>query len=150
MLEGEWSLKDDPCELNEKEFPTDVEALRRARLSITELERLKIENFDKMKAQFAFLEREGKRSGTGFLQWLERKPGAFSLQTSTDRFYSDFLAKLKDGRLVAVEYKGGHLYAGAEEKRMMGELWENTSGGKCVFAMPTAKDWSEIERKIAA
>lgn len=32
----------------------------------------------------------------------------------------------------------------------MGELWEKASGGKCVFAMPTGKDWSEIERKIAA
>jgi type III restriction enzyme len=81
---------------------------------------------------------------------VERKPGAFSLQTSGDRFYPDFLAKLNDGRLLAVEYKGGHLYSDAEEKRMMGELWERASGGKCVFAMPTGKDWSEIERKIAA
>lgn len=288
LLEGDWSLQDYRCELNEKEFPTDVEALRRARLSITELERLKIENFDKMEAQLALFEREESWSEVAFLHWLERnlpeptvtrqdkavwlrqalrhlmetrklsveelayrkfrlraalaqrlkeskheaehsvhqkmlledklfgiredcslvfelgryvydepyrgpielkrhffpmignlkvqgeefecaqylanecaavetwvrnvekKPGAFSLQTSTDRFYPDFLAKLKDGRLLAVEYKGGHLYAGAEEKRMMGELWEKASGGKCVFAMPTGKDWSEIERKIAA
>lgn len=288
LLEGEWSLHDYRCELNEKEFPADVEALRRARLSITELERLKIENFDKMEAQMAFLEREEAWDEVSFLHWLERnlpeasvtrqdkvvwlrqglrylmesrglsvealayrkfrlrgalaqrlkdakheaersvhqkmllehklfgiredctlifelgryvydepyrgaielkrhffpmignlkesgeefecaqylanectsvetwvrnverKPGAFSLQTSGDRFYPDFLAKLTDGRLMAVEYKGGHLYTDAEEKRTMGELWEKASDGKCVFAMPTGRDWGEIERKIAA
>jgi type III restriction enzyme len=288
LLEGEWSLQDYRCELSEKEFPTDIETLRRARLSITELEKLKIETFQRMEAQLAFHELEEAWTEASFLQWLERnlpeatvtrqdksvwlrqglaylketrnltvqelayrkfrlraafeqrlkdakheaertvhqqmllehdlfgtredcalifelsryvydepyrgpialnrhffpvignlrpdgeefecahylanecaavetwvrnvekKPGAFSLQTSGDRFYPDFLAKLKDGRLLAVEYKGGHLFTDSAEKRLMGELWEKASNGKCLFVMPTAKNWSEIERKIAA
>lgn len=286
LLEGEWSLQDYRCELSEKEFPTDVESLRRARLSITELERLKIENFDKMEAQLALFEGTEDWDEVTFLHWLERnlpepsvtrqdkaiwlrqgvrylketrkltveelayrkfrlraaleqrlkeakheaersvhqkmlieneifgmseecslifelgryvydepyrgaielrrhffpiignlkadgeefecaqylanecaavetwvrnvekKPGAFSLQTSDGRFFPDFLAKLKDGRFLVVEYKGGHLYSDAEEKRTMGELWAKATGN--VFAMPTGKAWSEIEKRIAA
>lgn len=74
---------------------------------------------------------------------VERKPGSSSLQTSGDRFYPDFFAKLTDGQMMAVEYKGGHLYTDAEEKRTMSELWEKASDGKCVFAMPTGRDWGE-------
>jgi type III restriction enzyme len=38
-----------------------------------------------------------------------REPGSFWLQTSTDRFYPDFVCKLKEGRYLVVEYKGAHL-----------------------------------------
>jgi len=38
---------------------------------------------------------------------LERRPDtSFWLQTSTDRFYPDFVAELTDGRILVVEYKG--------------------------------------------
>lgn len=49
-----------------------------------------------------------------------------------------------------MEYKGGHLNADTKEKQMIGDLWERTGGGKRDFDMPTEKDWTEIERKIAA
>ena len=52
-------------------------------------------------------------------------------------FSPDFAAQLEDGRLLAVEYKGAHLASGPEthEKRTIGELWERTSTGRCLFAM---------------
>jgi len=38
----------------------------------------------------------------------ERRPlQAFWLQTPADKFYPDFVAKLRDGRCLVVEYKGG-------------------------------------------
>jgi hypothetical protein len=38
---------------------------------------------------------------------LERQPiYSFWLQTSNDRFYPDFIAKLKNGKILVVEYKG--------------------------------------------
>jgi len=41
---------------------------------------------------------------------LERHPEhSFWLQTSTDKFYPDFVAKLEDGRILVVEYKGDFL-----------------------------------------
>jgi type III restriction enzyme len=36
----------------------------------------------------------------------ERSRKGFSLQTSTDRFYPDFVCKLRDGRFLVIEYKG--------------------------------------------
>jgi type III restriction enzyme len=290
LLEGDWKLQDFPCELQEKEFPSDVEALQRARLSITQLEKLKIDFIRKVEAELAFHELEEKWDETSFICWLERnlpeptvtrqekvvwlraalrhlmesrnltleelayrkfrlraalqerlkdakheaaksvhkrllledswfaaredcalifelgryvfdyvydgpvhlkrhffpqignlkpqgeefacaeylanhcdavetwvrnverKPGAFSLQTSTDRFYPDFLAKLKDGRIMAVEHKGARDYdlPDSVEKRALGDLWARASGGNCVFVMTRGEDWSVIEERVAA
>jgi type III restriction enzyme len=73
---------------------------------------------------------------------------SFWLQTSTGRFYPDFVCRLKDGRFLVVEYKGGHLYKDAEEKRLIGELWEKRSKGKCLFVMPTNRDFRMIKAKV--
>jgi type III restriction enzyme len=77
---------------------------------------------------------------------LSRRNTSFRLQTSTDWFYPDFLCQLADGRVLAVEYKGKHLYDGAdaEEKRAVGKVWESRSGGSCLFVMPTEGDFSSI------
>ena len=81
---------------------------------------------------------------------LAGKSTSFRLQTSKDWFYPDFACQLKDGRSLVVEYKGEHLAGGidAEEKRMLGKLWESRSGGRCVFAMPVAGDFAEITKAI--
>lgn len=82
---------------------------------------------------------------------LPRKATSFRLQTSKDWFYPDFLCQLTDGRVLVVEYKGKHLYDGvdAEEKRAIGKVWESRSRGRCVFVMPTEKDFSIIQKAIA-
>ena len=75
---------------------------------------------------------------------IERYPAySFSLPTSTDRFYPDFVALLNDGRLLAVEYKGEHLISAddAKEKENIGNLWAEKSNGKCLFAMVTKEDY---------
>jgi type III restriction enzyme len=71
---------------------------------------------------------------------LERQPlDSFWLPTSSDRFYPDFVARLKDARMLVVEYKGGFLLRGpdANEKNDIGKAWAAASGGKCLFAMVT-------------
>jgi type III restriction enzyme len=77
---------------------------------------------------------------------LERDQYAFWLQTSTDKFYPDFVAKLKDGRFLAVEYKGGHLETSAdtEEKDAIGQLWAARSKGQCLFRMATKKNMRDL------
>lgn len=77
-----------------------------------------------------------------------RRPGySFWLQTSTDKFYPDFVSKLKDGRFLVVEYKGGHLLnQDSKEKKSLGELWAKRSGNTCLFVMPTNKDYAAISR----
>jgi type III restriction enzyme len=79
-----------------------------------------------------------------------RERHSFSLQTTTDKFYPDFVCMLKDGRYLVVEYKGEDRWTNddSREKRTLGELWEIRSGGKCLFVMPKGKDLGAISRKI--
>ena len=82
---------------------------------------------------------------------LERKPiHSFWLQTSTDKFYPDFVCLLTDERYLVVEYKGNHLWTAedAKEKREIGELWEKRSEGKCLFIMPRGPDFDAIRAKL--
>jgi len=64
---------------------------------------------------------------------------SFWLQTSTDKFYPDFVALLEDGRVLVVEYKGGHLdNEDSREKEQIGKIWAEKSGN--LFAMLWKKD----------
>ena len=64
------------------------------------------------------------------------------LPTSTDLFYPDFVAELRDGRILVVEYKGEHIIDSKDtkEKRNLGELWEEKSQGKGLFIMAEKRD----------
>lgn len=84
---------------------------------------------------------------------LERRPrDSFWLQTSTDKFYPDFVAMLQDGRILVVEYKGEYLWSNddSKEKRDLGELWADRSNGSCLFVMLTDKNWEEIKDAVAS
>ncbi|MBC8458914.1 MAG: hypothetical protein H8D67_13045 [Deltaproteobacteria bacterium] len=81
---------------------------------------------------------------------VRRPRYSFWLQTSTDKFYPDFVCKLKDERVVVVEYKGGHLWNDeTREKKALGELWSKRSACTCLFVMRTNKDYAAISRVIA-
>jgi len=75
-----------------------------------------------------------------------RPETSFWLQTSTDRFYPDFVARLRDGRIFVVEYKGEDRWSNddSKEKRALGELYADRSGGRCLFVMPKGPDWPAI------
>ena len=74
---------------------------------------------------------------------LERDAeNSFWLQTSSDKFYPDFVVKLKDGTFAAVEYKG-EVYKtndDSREKELLGELWATESDGLCKFIMAVKRD----------
>jgi type III restriction enzyme len=62
---------------------------------------------------------------------------SFWLPTATDYFYPDFVAELKDGRVLVVEYKGD-AYASNDdsaEKRAVGLAWQRASAGLGLFVM---------------
>ena len=82
---------------------------------------------------------------------IEKEPSySFWLPTHTDNFYPDFAAKLKNGLICVIEYKGTHLASNddTKEKDMLGRLWADKSGGRCRFLMATVKD--EQGRDLAA
>lgn len=73
---------------------------------------------------------------------LEHGHTSFRLPRSTGYFYPDFVAKLKDGRILVVEYKGEHLdeMASEQEKRTIGDLYEKNSDGKALFLWAVKQD----------
>ena len=79
---------------------------------------------------------------------LSNKNGSFRLQTSKHWFYPDFICQLTDGRVMAVEYKGKHLWGDADEKRAVGAVWEARSGGRCLFVMPTDGEFEVVAQKV--
>lgn len=74
----------------------------------------------------------------------------FCLQTSSGKFFPDFVCKLADGRFLVVEYKGEHLRGGpdATEKENVGEVWAKRSEGRCLFTMVGNDDYEEQIRSL--
>lgn len=83
---------------------------------------------------------------------VEHKPTSLWLQTASDRFYPDFLLKMQNGLLVAIEYKGQHLSAekhdDSREKKRIGELWARRSDGRCRFAWVEKSNWQAIRDAV--
>ena len=81
--------------------------------------------------------------------WIRNpsRPGAYSIPYSINRsFYPDFIAELRDGKILVVEYKGDHLKKYDALKECMGEKMEELSGGRHFFAMITAKGAKQPEK----
>ena len=74
---------------------------------------------------------------------VDRTGWAYTLPTSTDLFYPDFVAELVDGRKLIVEYKGADRTDNADsrEKRNIGQRLQEVSGGSVVFL------WAELSRE---
>ncbi|WP_417280476.1 hypothetical protein [Celeribacter sp.] len=87
---------------------------------------------------------------------VSRHPNSFSLPTSTDKFYPDFVAVMEDGRLLVVEYKGKQLSPeesrDSREKELIGQQWAKASEGKAVFVMATMErgDPKEVREQAMA
>jgi type III restriction enzyme len=83
---------------------------------------------------------------SGLKTWVRnlamQPESSFWLQTSTDRFYPDFVAETLDGRLLVVEYKGKDYATNddSKEKKILGEVWAKGSNGRALFVMAVKKD----------
>jgi hypothetical protein len=61
---------------------------------------------------------------------------------TSDKFYPDFVCKLKNGKFLVVEYKGLDRATNddTKEKERLGQLWEARSHGDCIFLMIKGPD----------
>jgi type III restriction enzyme len=69
---------------------------------------------------------------------ISREPEAsFWIQTSTDKFYPDFVCRLTNGKNLVIEYKAASYgdKVDTDEKERLGQLWAARSKGKCLFLM---------------
>ena len=85
---------------------------------------------------------------------LDHGDACFRLPRSSGYFYPDFVAELTDGRVLVIEYKGEHLEdkQSEQEKRDIGRLWEERSGGRALFlwAVRTDDHGQDVRQQIAA
>ena len=64
------------------------------------------------------------------------------------------MALLDDGRILVVEYKGEHLVEYSQEKKNIGEKWEDASNDRALFLMAVKHDekgrdvYRQIEDKV--
>ncbi len=79
-----------------------------------------------------------------------RPKSSFWLQSPFGRFFPDFIAFLHSGKVVAVEYKGAHLYSADDAvlKRQVGELWATLSDGKVGFVMTNGPQWELVRAAL--
>lgn len=63
------------------------------------------------------------------------------------------MSELHDGRILVVEYKGEAYKTNddSKEKRQIGQLWEEKSGGKGLFLMTEKRDARgiDVHRQLA-
>jgi len=73
---------------------------------------------------------------------VRRDHASFWLPLADGRFYPDFVVELTDGRMLVVEYKGDAYVTNDDsvEKRAIGQLWAESSGGRCLFIMAVLQD----------
>ncbi|SED35235.1 type III restriction enzyme [Burkholderia sp. WP9] len=72
LLDADWEISDFDPKLTESEFAHDVEAMRRAALSISQLEKIECDVFDRLDSQLALFGREQGWSPTDLVHWLDR------------------------------------------------------------------------------
>jgi len=74
---------------------------------------------------------------------------SFWLQTSTDKFYPDFVAQLENGRVLVVEYKGGHLdNEDSREKEQIGKIWAEKGGNLFIMVWKKDKQGRDMDAQL--
>lgn len=90
-----------------------------------------VDKFDSYKEEYAVAKYiDGLDNVTTWVRNIAKDhQNSFWLQTSSDKFYPDFIIKLKSGKTVVAEYKGEHLRDNddTKEKELLGNLWASQS-----------------------
>lgn len=72
LLDAEWEISDFDYKLKDSEFSSDVEAMRRASLSISQLEKVECDVYGRLDSQLAFFGKEQGWLVTDLIYWLDR------------------------------------------------------------------------------
>ena len=72
LLDADWEISDFDPYLTEAEFARDVEAMRRASLSVSQLEKIQCDVYDRLDSQLALFGREQGWQQTDLVYWLDR------------------------------------------------------------------------------
>jgi type III restriction enzyme len=72
LLDADWEISDFEYKLSDAEFSPDVEAMRRASLTISQLEKIECDVYDRLDSQLALFGKEQGWAVTDLIYWLDR------------------------------------------------------------------------------
>lgn len=72
LLDADWEISDFDYKLTDAEFSPDVEAMRRASLTISQLEKIECDVYDRLDSQLAIFGKEQGWQVTDIVYWLDR------------------------------------------------------------------------------
>ena len=72
LLDADWEITDFDPKLGEAEFAHDSEAMRRAVLSMSQLEKISVDVYERLDSQLALFEREANWTALDLVYWLDR------------------------------------------------------------------------------
>jgi type III restriction enzyme len=72
LLDAEWEISDFDYKLSDAEFSPDVEAMRRASLTVSQLEKIECDVYDRLDSQLALFGKEPGWQITDLIYWLDR------------------------------------------------------------------------------
>lgn len=71
LLDADWEISDFDYKLSNAEFSTDIEAMRRASLTISQLEKIECDVYDRLDSQLALFGKEQGWAATDLIYWLD-------------------------------------------------------------------------------
>lgn len=72
LLDADWEISDFNYKLSDSEFSTDVETMRRASLSVSQLEKIECTVYERLDSQLALFGTEQGWQVTDLIYWLDR------------------------------------------------------------------------------
>ncbi|MBP9664115.1 MAG: DEAD/DEAH box helicase family protein [Pyrinomonadaceae bacterium] len=124
LLDADWEITDFDAKLSDKDFGKDVEAMRRASLNISQLEKIQCDVYDRLDSQLALFDAEKGWSNTELVHWLDRNiPFLHADRDQKVAWINESINYLVEKRDLSVEelaYRKFRLRGAIERKLMDG------------------------------
>ena len=104
LLDAGWEITEFDPKLSESEFAHDVEAMRRASLNISQLEKVECDVYDKLDSQLALFDTEKGWTDTELVYWLDRNiPFVYADRDQKVAWINAAVTYLVEARSLSVE-----------------------------------------------
>ncbi len=145
LLDADWEITDFDPQLTSSEFATDIEAMRRASLSISQLEKVSCDVYDKLDSQLALFDKEQGWQVTDLVYWLDRNLYfPYSERDQKVAWLNAAITYLMDGRNFSLDelaYRKFRLRGALERKMAAGlviakqRIFNNLFGDESKFEL---------------
>jgi len=138
LLDADWEISTFNARLSENDFAHDVEAMRRASLNISQLEKVECDVYDRLDSQLALFDAEKGWSNTELVHWLDRNiPFVYADHEQKVAWINEALNYLVQERSLSIDelaYRKFRLRGAIERKLADGLVQAKQGVFKGLFA----------------